>query len=162
MPTYPMACGMRGDVAIKKGSPIAVQLTISSDPMAVRMGLQTMLESQLLQSLPVDGRGTAEIVLAEALNNIVEHAYANFQGEIDVKLSLRADGLACEISDSGLPMPGETLPEGRLAPMLPGGDLPEGGFGWFLIRTLAQDLCYRRSGGRNMLTFRLETEQSLA
>ena len=34
-------------------------------------------------------------------------------------------------------------------------DLPEGGFGWFLIRELTHDLTYRRDGSRNHLSFRM-------
>ena len=34
-------------------------------------------------------------------------------------------------------------------------DLPEGGFGWFLIRTLTTDLRYRREAGRNRLSFQM-------
>lgn len=153
-----MACGMQDDPPTVMQN--SISLTILSDPLAVRKGLQAMLETPALQSLPADGRGTAEIVLAEALNNIVEHAYAQHSGEIEVKLTLLPGSMACEISDSGLPMPGENLPEGKLKPILPGDELPEGGFGWFLIRTLSQDLHYRRLGSRNLLTFRLNTEQS--
>ena len=39
-------------------------------------------------------------------------------------------------------------------------DLPEGGFGWHVIRTLSKDLHYRRENGRNQLSFRLDTTQS--
>ena len=54
-------------------------------------------------------------------------------------------------------MPGGRPPAGRL----PDGadcalvDLPEGGFGWHLIRTLTRDLAYVRSGGCNRLSFLL-------
>jgi serine/threonine-protein kinase RsbW len=34
-------------------------------------------------------------------------------------------------------------------------DQPEGGFGWFLIRSLARELEYRRTDGENVLTFRI-------
>ena len=51
-------------------------------------------------------------------------------------------------------MPGLTLPEGTLAEI--GSeveDLPEGGFGWFLIRTLTNDLSYLRLQEQNILSF---------
>lgn len=139
---------------------LCAQVIIPADPMAVRDGLRALFDTILLRSLPEDGRGTAEIVLAEALNNIVEHAYARHSGEIEITLRLRGQDLVCSILDSGLPMPRETLPEGRLVPFVETDDLPEGGFGWFLIRTLSQDLDYRRVDGRNLLSFRLATNQS--
>lgn len=145
-------------------SPATVQqlakVTIPGDQMAVRNGLRALFDTILLRSLPEDGRGTAEIVLAEALNNIVEHAYSSHDGEIEITLHLRQNELVCRISDSGLPMPDEKLPAGLLAPLENITDLPEGGFGWHLIRTLSKDLDYRRENGRNLLSFRLDTQQS--
>jgi serine/threonine-protein kinase RsbW len=139
---------------------LCAQAIIPADPVAVRDGLRALFDTILLRSLPEDGRGTAEIVLAEALNNIVEHAYARHSGDIEITLRLRGPDLVCNILDSGLPMPRETLPEGRLVPLADTDDLPEGGFGWFLIRTLSHDLDYRRVDGRNLLSFRLITNQS--
>lgn len=137
----------------------STQVTIPADPMAVREGLRALFDTLLLRSLAEDDRGTAEIVLAEALNNIVEHAYARHTGVIEITLLLRQNALLFRIVDSGLPMPGERLPVGQLAPLDQLDDLPEGGFGWFLIRTLSHDLDYRRVDGRNLLSFRLDTAQ---
>lgn len=152
-----MGCAMPVDLSPAEGT---LRLTIPGDPVAVREGLQALFGTLLLRSLPEEGRGTAELVLAEALNNIVEHAYARHSGEIEVTLALDPQGLVCRIADTGLPMPEGKLPGGELAPIDPAGDLPEGGFGWFLIRSLSQDLDYRREGMRNLLSFRLDTKQS--
>lgn len=158
-----MACGRRGKSVVQIDSPASsITLTIPGHQTAVRDGLRALLDTLLLRSLPEDGRGTAEIVLAEALNNIVEHAYAHHDGEIEVSLQLQQNELLCHISDSGLPMPGGKLPDGILAPLGAFEDLPEGGFGWHLIRSLSKDLRYRRDGGRNLLSFRLDTQQSPA
>lgn len=140
----------------------SITLTIPGHETAVRDGLRALLDTLLLRSLPEDGRGTAEIVLAEALNNIVEHAYAHHDGEIEVSLQLQQNQLLCHISDSGLPMPGGELPDGILPALGAFEDLPEGGFGWHLIRSLSKDLQYRREGDRNLLSFRLDTQQSPA
>jgi len=137
----------------------SARVTISADPLAVRDGLAVLFDTALLHSLAEDDRGTAEIVLAEALNNIVEHAYAHHAGEIEITLLLHQNALICRIIDTGLPMPNDALPAGHLAQFAPTDDLPEGGFGWFLIRTLSRDLDYRRVDGRNHLSFRLETGQ---
>ena len=137
----------------------STQVTIPADPLAVREGLRVLFDTALLRSLADDDRGTAEIVLAEALNNIVEHAYARHAGEIEITLLLHQNALICRIIDTGLPMPNELLPTGHLAAFEATDDLPEGGFGWFLIRTLSRDLDYRRVDGRNHLSFRLDTGQ---
>lgn len=34
-------------------------------------------------------------------------------------------------------------------------DMPEGGFGWFIIKDLAKDIVYRRQNGENLLDLRI-------
>jgi serine/threonine-protein kinase RsbW len=145
------------DAQILLDTDCSTRAFIASDPMAVREGLRQLFDTLLLRSIPEDGRGTAQIVLAEALNNIVEHAYASHSGEIEITLSLKPKQLICKIVDNGLPMPNGVLPEGKLKPIEEMNELPEGGFGWHLIRTLSQDLSYCRIQGRNHLSFCLET-----
>ena len=137
--------------------PRVVRLVFDSDPMAVRTALRMLFEGRPLHRLSEDDRGTAEIVLSEALNNIVEHAYAVHRGKIEVSVRVAQGALICTVIDQGLPMPGECLPEGRLPEVRGVEELPEGGFGWHLIRTLSRDLAYRRIDGRNELRFRLIT-----
>jgi serine/threonine-protein kinase RsbW len=142
-----------------KAVPDQTRIVISSDPMAVRQGLKSLFQSLLLKGLEEVDCGKAEIVLAEALNNIVEHAYADGTGEIELTICVNRQGLDCRIVDHGAPMPDGALPAGILAAPE---DLPEGGFGWSLIRALSEDLRYARVAGQNQLTFRLTTEQSSA
>ncbi|WP_253948995.1 ATP-binding protein [Mangrovicoccus sp. HB161399] len=101
--------------------------------------------------------GTAEIVLAELLNNIVEHAYdPGAEGGIELECERRKTRLVCTISDGGGPMPGDRLPEkGLAATDVARQDLPEGGFGWFLIRELVEELSYARQDGKNIVRFGL-------
>ncbi|MGQ0566282.1 MAG: ATP-binding protein [Gemmobacter sp.] len=134
-----------------------VHLVIPAEAEAVRHALVAACDTRLLRSLTDDARGTAQIVIAEALNNIVEHAYASGEGDIELSLRRKGGKLSVLISDRGRPMPGGQMPEGRLPDPDPQ-DLPEGGFGWFLIRSLSQDLRYCRSEGRNHLFFRLDTD----
>lgn len=103
------------------------------------------------------GGETAELVLAEVLNNVVEHAMAGHADGV-IRLTLSADraGLVCQVVDNGAAMPGGVLPRGALAAIGPRPDtLPEGGFGWHLIHRLTRDLDYCRAGGWNRLRFRL-------
>ncbi len=126
--------------------------------MSVR-GLLSALRARLrAHGLPESACGTVEIVLAEALNNIAEHAYAGTdRGEIGLHARLGPAELVCTLSDRGAAFPAQVLPEGRLPEIGPGQDtLPEGGFGWFLIRSLTRDIHYAREAGGNRLTLRFD------
>ena len=146
------------DTAPVEGAPLA-RIVFPGTPYAVRQALAALIEGPILASVPEVERGTAELVLAEALNNIVEHAYAQGPGDIEVTIRRVQGDLDCRIVDMGLPMPEDDPPQGQHAAQDPD-DLPEGGFGWFLIRTLSRDLRYVRVADSNELTFRLDAGQS--
>ncbi len=135
----------------------SLHLVFPADPGAVRDGLARMMAAPPLSGLSDDDRGTAEVVLAEVLNNIAEHAYAGRAGTVAVTLVPVLGGLDCLVVDQGLAMPGNQLPAGKLiaGPETPVADLPEGGFGWHLIRVLTRDLAYARTDGCNRLSFTL-------
>lgn len=133
----------------------AMQLTLESDPVAVRNSLATLLAHPILCNVDETGRGTAEIVLAEILNNIVEHAYARNAGEICVNLHQQSGGIYVVICDRGQPFPQGQIPHGTLPKTGLTQELPEGGFGWFLIRNLVQRLTYTRQDQCNQLSFLL-------
>lgn len=153
MPTQPVPDHDPGTPSLK--------LVFQADPVSVRQALEGMLTCPPLSCLGGDVRGTAQLVLAEVLNNVAEHAYGDAGGKVEIRLWLDPDALHCLIVDEGRAMPGGQLPEGRL----PGGprvaldDLPEGGFGWHLIRSLCAELSYVRVDGQNRLAFALTTRQ---
>lgn len=122
---------------------------------AVSDGLRAVMASPLWQDLPAEFSAAAELVLAEVLNNVAEHAYADYPGEIELSLERVGGSVAVRIADRGKSMPRGTLPVGRAPDPA---DLPEGGFGWFLIRQLTRDLCYRRHDGWNLFTFRMDAD----
>ena len=96
---------------------------------------------------------TVELVLAELLNNVVEHACAALPGRvIGLELWSGDGGLVCRITDDGRPMPGGRLP---CRWMPPPETLPEGGFGWPLVTALTRDLSYHRDAGQNVLSLRI-------
>jgi len=110
--------------------------------------------------LSMEECSSVEIVLAEALNNVVEHGYPDGGGEIYLKLRRHRAGLLIQVKDRGRPMPGGRTPVGdHPATSSRREHLPEGGFGWFLIRELARDLIYDREDGENILIFRLAVGQ---
>ena len=134
-----------------------LHLVFLAAPLSIRDNLARMLEVPPLSGLMPDARGSAEVVLAEILNNVAEHAYAEGTGPVAVTLTPVADGVACVIVDQGGAMPGFGLPRGDQPDLaaLPLEDLPEGGFGWHLIHSLTRDLSYHRTGNCNRLTFLL-------
>lgn len=138
-----------------------VHLTIQSDAASVRAALRHLFGTRRLGLLPDAERDSAELVLAEVLNNIVEHGQSGSGGSIELTIRQTVRGLECTVVDGSVRMPGNAAPAGQ-PPDLTRGDLPEGGFGWHLIRLLATDLDYRRVGNQNQLSFRLLAEQSRA
>lgn len=106
--------------------------------------------------------GTVEIVLAEALNNIVEHASAGTPfGQMSIDVVQTPNCLAFEVCDNGQPLPGLKVPHGVLPESDgPFQDLPEGGFGWFPIHQMASALHYDRGKVENRLYFVIETNNT--
>lgn len=132
---------------------------IASSPLAVRDALRDISGHPVMANLTEDARGTADLVLAEALNNIVEHAYDREDGQIELQLKRLPGRLQCDVRDHGIAMPNNQLPDGRAHVVDSLENLPEGGFGWFLIRQLTENLNYRRINACNHLSFQLIIEQ---
>ena len=119
-------------------------------PLKVREALETLLDYLGPLELPADQINTIELVLAEVLNNVNEHAYAGQDGPIYLRATLESGQLKVIIRDRGTPLPPDLIladdPDG-FDPK----DLPEGGFGWHLIRTLASELTHNRLARWNEL-----------
>ncbi|MCU0855308.1 MAG: ATP-binding protein [Rhodobacteraceae bacterium] len=129
---------------------------------SIRDALGEVRERLARMSLLEEEITTIEVVLAEVMNNVAEHAYAwRRDGQMILGLRQTRDGILISVTDEGLPMPDEELPFGeRLDPSLPIGDMPEGGFGWLIIRQLARDVAYVREGGVNQLSLRIAVRGS--
>lgn len=143
----------------RQPAPKPLTLTIASDPLSVRDGLRELMQSPQLDWISATGRSATEIVLAEALNNIVEHAYAGQAGTIVISIHQAETFLRVRITDRGTALPDEGMPDGCLPALCHANDLPEGGFGWHLIRTLATGLSYSRIDGENHLCFKVPLEE---
>lgn len=133
--------------------PAAIRLDFPGTALAVRGGLDHLLADPCLSDLDAEQRGLLWTVLAEILNNIVEHAYAAHSGSIQLCLWRQDWQFAVEVVDHGAPMPGLRLPEGLLARIDTHDSLPEGGFGWSLIRSLTSALAYDRIDAANRIRF---------
>jgi serine/threonine-protein kinase RsbW len=106
-----------------------------------------------------DAVDTLRLCLAEALNNIVEHAYSGAEG-CPIYADVRFEPQSYEVLliDEGKPMPGGDAPEGEevVFDTADFENLPEGGFGWMLIRSQMDKVEYERRDGCNIL--RLEKQ----
>jgi len=170
--------------ALSTGSPAmaaerAAKMILGPEPSASRPSIcSTVLPgtSQAVRAVLLDLRrrwgeigvpgltaALAEQVLAEVLNNIVEHALPDTpEGEIRLSLCIAPGGISFEVRDNGKPMPGGQIPGGRIAaPSDRIADLPEGGFGWAMIRAMTDDLRYQRCDGWNRLRFRVSDGGSM-
>lgn len=121
----------------------------------VRQALAFIVARLSRAGADADFCGRAEIVLAEVLNNIVEHA---LRGKACVQIEARGtrldSGWQFIVQDPGHPMPGGAPPIGAMPGLDTGlDDLPEGGFGWAMVRLLAQQIEYSRWPQRNRLGF---------
>jgi len=126
-------------------------MTILAAPGEVRGALVTLQEWLAAADVPAPAAVNVEIALAEALNNIVEHAHAGLEpGWIILGFRRTEAAVELELIDRGRPMPGHRLPDSRPPPLaVPRDELPEGGFGWELIYALSDSVSYRRENGEN-------------
>lgn len=138
--------------------PVA-DLCVESGPLAARSLLKGLTGGLKPLGLSIDEFSKIQLAVAEAINNIVEHAYANgaLSGPISLLCSQTEDALFVMLSDTGKPMPDGNLPQGHAQNLnVDISDLPEGGFGWFLIRDLAEDVSYSREGEENHVLLRFQ------
>lgn len=136
---------------------------LRAKPMTVR-NMLVEIRDRFGSVVSADTLGRLELVLAEVLNNVTEHGGGNDEASdndgpsVHLCIVRHDAGLACAITDDGISLPDEcllprTLPDGE------GFDLPEGGFGWYLIQDLTQALCYYREEKRNFLAFSIPSPQ---
>ncbi|MFY0595368.1 MAG: ATP-binding protein [Cognatishimia sp.] len=123
----------------------------------VRDALQYIKYRLVEAQLAAINVSSAEIVIAEVLNNVVKHAQADMSdGWFDIQCVETSTALHVMCKDNGCAMPGNTPPAGIMPPVGPRvSDLPEGGWGWSLVRSLTQNLRYLRVEETNMVSFKI-------
>ena len=138
-----------------------LELSFPATELEASAGIAQLSAGLSQQGLPDHMADDVKIALAEAINNVVEHAYEGIApAKVQVTCRLERDRLDILISDTGNPMPGYQLPDGTPASVETNlQDLPEGGFGWFLINQLTSDICYERHQGCNRLSLRFDFER---
>lgn len=133
------------------------RLRFRAEPLSVRAALRRAV-AWFAGRLSPEAAGALELALAEVLNNIVEHAYAGRpDGQIVLEIAWQQTSLFCRIRDRGVGMTGGVLPaRAELSTKAADGGLRDGGWGCHLVRSLTDELSYRRAGGENRLSFRLD------
>ena len=103
------------------------------------------------ESWPADLVFRVNLVLEELGINIINHGKDENLYEIEITLISEADTLTIEIIDDGRPFdPLNDAPQPDLESEIE--DRPVGGLGIHLVRTMMDELRYRRERGRNHLT----------
>ncbi|CAN5606575.1 ATP-binding protein [soil metagenome] len=122
--------------------PKQAHLTVSSqleELSAVQQWFQTLIAGFAVDTPWVDEQfDQLNLALAEGFTNAVRHAHANLPGTtpIDIELSLQPETIEIRIFDRGAPFDPNSLTEPQP------GSLREGGYGWFLLRRLADRVTY--------------------
>lgn len=115
----------------------------------VRKAMQRVERFMLAQDVAPETWDDLNLVMSEAMTNIARHAYPDQEGSIGFHLHLDQTAVRCCLVDSGIAFdPSST---GRAAPEPSA--FPEGGYGWFLVRSLTDTLSYNRKDGVNTLRF---------
>ena len=156
---------MTGHADIRRSGPRTGTTTLQIDATleGVRDGIARIDATFEGEPVPFEVRTAIELAMAEILNNVVEHAYADTRdGLIHVIIDSDPTELQFTVIDDGAAMPAGRLPSGAAAdPGLPGFEQDEGGYGLFMIRQLARKLRYRRLGAQNQLSFRVSLDRPL-
>ena len=138
------------------GDTPSFETTVAATPLAVRGALCRLRDALNAWGSTPDLAARVELVAAELCNNIAEHGFrGRAAGELRLKARFASPDLYLEISDNGTPPPrallqGQTLPSLDVACA----DLPEGGFGWFLIHSETDALRFEQNQNRNHLSLR--------
>jgi serine/threonine-protein kinase RsbW len=116
----------------------------------LRTFVEATKEAAVRAGLPPDKIFNLEVALEEALVNIMYYAYKDGAGEIRLVCRTCERGLfVMEITDTGHPFDISAVPPPNLA-----SDVDErriGGLGIHLMKTLADEISYRREGEKNIL-----------
>lgn len=127
---------------------------LDSNPRRVRKSIRSAARALCDAGLSRSLTENVELAVTEAVNNVIEHGYGGRSGGIIlIEYEMIADTLKLTILDQSQGMADTHLPSGRLPDlMVEKSDLPEGGYGWFIIRSLTRRQHYSRHEGWNRLS----------
>lgn len=116
--------------------------------------LKTISDFALKSGASEEKVGQIELVLEEILVNIINYAYPDEPGTIEIRYQRsQTSQLKLEIIDHGIPFDPLSTPD--VDTEAPLEERSIGGLGIFLIRNIAEDVAYQRQHGKNILTVSL-------
>ena len=128
-----------------------VTFTVETKPEQLEEITSQVEEMAERESWPADLTFKINLVLEEVGLNIMNHGYESGLHEIEITMISEDNALTLEIADDGKPfdpLNDAPLPDVDAAME----DRPIGGLGIHLVRTMMDELCYRRKQGKNRLT----------
>lgn len=127
----------------------AIEITIASHPRWLRLVRQTVQEYSLEAGFDARDCDAITLAVGEAVGNVIQHAYEG-QPDQNFRLCCRTgDGyLEVEVRDDGRPFDPDEVPE------LEPDELRPGGRGLYLIKTIMDEIKYRRDGEENVVSMR--------
>ncbi len=94
-----------------------------------------------------------ELALDEVVTNIISYAWDDDgRHDIHVRLQSSIAAITVEVEDDGRPFDPVTAPEAVTSGAAH--ERPIGGLGWYLVRSVMDELAYRRESGHNIVTMR--------
>lgn len=91
-----------------------------------------------------------KLSIEETVVNIINYAYPEKDGEVEICYKKENNRLILEIVDNGIPFNPLSLPKPDINAALSKREV--GGLGVLFIRKMAEDVRYRRQGNTNILT----------
>jgi serine/threonine-protein kinase RsbW len=96
-----------------------------------------------------------ELVTEELLVNIINHAYPDQPGDVEIVCRLDEAGrLLVEFADEGIPFNMLAMKDPDIEAGIEQRKI--GGLGVFFVKQLVQEIRYRREGGKNILTLMID------
>ena len=126
---------------------IVVPANLKSLESAIRFIIQGAVEAGLSEKK----LSQLQLAAEEILVNIMNYAYPDQKGDIEITYSPKQDGVEIEVADQGLPFDPLSLPKPDINAPLEERNI--GGLGIHLVRNTMDEVRYKREGSRNILTF---------
>jgi anti-sigma regulatory factor (Ser/Thr protein kinase) len=101
------------------------------------------------QGFDEDNINQIQLAFEEAVVNVINYAYPDKNGDMEISCLPKEKGLQIEIVDSGIPFDPLSLPEPDLNAPIEKRKI--GGLGVYMIRKIMNEVSYKRENGRNIL-----------
>jgi serine/threonine-protein kinase RsbW len=102
--------------------------------------------------------GEIQVAVEEALVNVINYAYKDREGDVEVTCTLDDENFIIEIIDSGFPFDLLSLQDPDIS--LDVSERNIGGLGIYLIKRLIDHVTHKREDNKNTLTLTVSRKQS--